>query len=374
MKKKLTTSSASSLVQTSNTSNRDKISLWINTDRSEYPAGQPTRVFVGIGEITDRSPPNFIRKISLEVRPENSNKVEYRAAKLFNARPSEFDIALSEPGTFNATVFTFVDGSMVSASTLFKVTDLFHTQTAIMIYVSIGFLTALLLLIGIGISNITIDEILRFIFISGIVGSILVGFLVTDKQFGIRSPIGLVVKPSSNGTGEITNSEWVLNIGGEPYKYSSGVQIPVYVLVIGLVGGYLRYLYKTSKLLTDTELIKERRKIKELLAQEHTRNLARRITFYESLKDLVLLFLSPLVAVASWFLISQWRPTENSVYLIGLICFSASLLTVEIVNSIIRFTKGYLKEPEASKQEKETAQANNLPEGAGDIDKKESHD
>jgi hypothetical protein len=262
---------------------------------------------------------------------------------------------------------------MVSASTLFKVTDLFHTQTAVMIYVSIGFLAALLLLIGIGISNITIDEILRFIFISGIVGSILVGFLVTDKQFGIRSPIGLVVKPSNNDTGEISKSEWVLNIGGEPYKYGSGVQIPVYVLVIGLVGGYLRYLYKTSKLLTDTELIKERRKIKELLAQEHTRNLARRIAFYESLKDLVLLFLSPLVAVASWFLISQWRPTENSVYLIGLICFSASLLTVEIVNSIIRFTKGYLKEPEESDQEKETTQANNVP-NREDSEKKESHD
>jgi hypothetical protein len=373
MKKKLTSSSASSLVQNSNTSNPDKISLWINTDRSEYPADQPIRVFAWIGEITDRSPANFIRKISLEVRPENSNKVEYRAAKLFSARPNEFDITLSEPGTFNATVFTFVDGSMVSASTLFKVTDLFHTQTAVMIYVSIGFLAALLLLIGIGISNITIDEILRFIFISGIVGSILVGFLVTDKQFGIRSPIGLVVKPSNNDTGEISKSEWVLNIGGEPYKYGSGVQIPVYVLVIGLVGGYLRYLYKTSKLLTDTELIKERRKIKELLAQEHTRNLARRIAFYESLKDLVLLFLSPLVAVASWFLISQWRPTENSVYLIGLICFSASLLTVEIVNSIIRFTKGYLKEPEESDQEKETTQANNVP-NREDSEKKESHD
>ena len=315
------------------------------------------------------------------MRSENSNNVEYRSAKLVNASPkldkaslNEFDVYMNEPGTFNATVLTFVDGSFESASTLFKITDLFHTQTAIMIYMSIAFLAALLLLIGIGIRNNTIDEILRFIFISGIVGSILVGFLVTDKQFGIRSPIGLVVKPLSNDTGKITKYEWVLNIGGEPFKYTSGVQIPVYVLIIGLVGGYLRYLYKTSKLMTDNELIKERRKIKELLAQEHTRNLARRITFYESLKDLVLLFLSPLIAVASWFLISQWRPTENSVYLIGLICFSASLLTVEIVNTIIRFTKGFLKESETSKQEEESTQANNLAEAEGDTEEKESHE
>jgi hypothetical protein len=56
------------------------------------------------------------------------------------------------------------------------------------------------------------------------------------------------------------------------------------------------------------------------------------------------------MAVAVWFLISQWRPTENSVQLIGLVCFSASLLTVEIVNTITRFTKDYLKKPESSEE------------------------
>jgi hypothetical protein len=217
-----------------------------------------------------------------------------------------------------------------------------------MIYLSTGFLAALLILIAIGIRNIAIDEILRFIFISGMVGSILVGFLVTDKQFGIRSPIGIVVKSINN------TDEWVLNIGGGPYSYNSSLQIPIYVLVIGLVGGYLRYLYKTSRLMTDNELIRERQKIKKLLAKEHTRNIARRIAFYQSLKDLVLLFLSPLIAVAVWFLISQWRPTENSVQLIGLLCFSASLLTVEIVNTIIRFTKDYLQKPESGEESLQT--------------------
>jgi hypothetical protein len=261
---------------------------------------------------------------------------------------------------------------MESASTTFKVVHLFHTQTAYMIYLSIGFLAALMLLIAIGIRNLAIDEILRFIFLSGMVGSILLGFLVSDNQFGTRSPIGIVIKSTSNG------NEWVLNIGGGPASptgkpaYNIGLQIPIYVLVIGLVGGYLRYLYKTSKLMTDNELIKERRKIKKLLAQENTRNIARRIAFYQSLKDIVLLFLSPLIAVAVWFLISQWRPTENSVYLIGLICFAASLLTVEIVNTMIRFTKGYLKEPEASKQEEEPAQANNVAEAEGDTEEKAS--
>ena len=325
-----------------------------------------------IDETDGMTPSPFVRKVTLEVRAENSNNLKYRSAQLVDAHTKEFVYNSAEPGTYNVTVFTLVDGHMESASTTVKVVDLFVTQTAYMIYLATGFLAALMLLIAIGIRNIAIDEILRFIFLSGMVGSILLGFLVSDNQFGTRSPIGIVIKTTANG------NEWVLNIGGGPTgttgkpAYNIGLQIPIYVLIIGLVGGYLRYLYKTSKLLTDNELIKERRKIKMLLTKDHTRNIARQIAFYQSLKDLVLLFLSPLISVAVWFLISQWRPTENSVQLIGLVCFSASLLTVEIVNTIIRFTKGYLKEPEASKQEEEPAQANNLAEAEEDTEEKES--
>lgn len=347
-------SSTLSSKQSSNTSHPDNFSIWVLTDRKEYPLGQPAIITV---KINDSTSPNFTQKVTLEVRPVNSDIVEYRSALLVDARGASFRFSTSEPGTFNATVFANVDGSMESASTIFKFVELFHTQTAYMIYLSTGFLAALLILIAIGIRNIAIDEILRFIFISGMVGSILVGFLVTDKQFGIRSPIGIVVKSTNNP------DEWVLNIGGEPYSYNSSLQIPIYVLVIGLVGGYLRYLYKTSKLMTDNELIKERGKIKKLLAKEHTRNIARQIAFFQSLKDLVLLFLSPLMAVAVWFLLSQWRPTENSPQLIGLVCLSASLLTVEIVNTIIRFTKDYLEKPESSE---ESLQTHNIAEDERD--------
>jgi hypothetical protein len=124
--------------------------------------------------------------------------------------------------------------------------------------------------------------------------------------------------------------------------------------------------------MTDNELIKERLEIKKLLTKEHTRNVARRISFYQSLKDLVLLFLSPLMAVAVWFLISQWRPTESSVQLIGLVCLSASLLTVEIVNTIKRLTKDYLKKPEPSSESTGTTTDTNIhPEEDTEIDPEE---
>jgi hypothetical protein len=232
-------------------------SLWINTDRSEYPSDQAVNIYVGINETGAGNSSNFIHKVSLEVMSKTSNNVMYRSAHLVDKHYTKFVFLPTESGTFNATAVTFVGSSMVSASTLFKVADLFHTQTAYMIYLSLGFLAALLILISIGIRNIALDEILRFIFLSGIVGCILVAFLVSDKQFGIRSPIGIVLKSSD------ASFTWVLNIGGGPPSftgspgYATGIQIPIYVLVIGLVGGYLRYLYKTSRLMTDNELIKD---------------------------------------------------------------------------------------------------------------------
>jgi hypothetical protein len=49
-------------------------------------------------------------------------------------------------------------------------------------------------------------------------------------------------------TGTFTNSQnqtqWVLNIGGDPSNpNTSGLQIPIYVIIAGILGAYIRYLY-----------------------------------------------------------------------------------------------------------------------------------
>ena len=49
------------------------------------------------------------------------------------------------------------------------------------------------------------------------------------------------------------DGQWVINIGGQPPNYDYGIQIPISVLIFGILGGYLRYLYKTSKLRSSSE-------------------------------------------------------------------------------------------------------------------------
>src|SRR5207249_1865346 len=65
-----------------------------------------------------------------------------------------------------------------------------------------------------------------------------ISFFPTDV-FGDKFPIS---------TGSFTDlqnkTQWSLNIGGIPNsRNSSGLQIPIYVIVGGILGAYIRYLY-----------------------------------------------------------------------------------------------------------------------------------
>ena len=38
--------------------------------------------------------------------------------------------------------------------------------------------------------------------------------------------------------------QWVVNVGGNQHNnYADGIQIPVFIIVFGIIGGYLRFLY-----------------------------------------------------------------------------------------------------------------------------------
>ncbi|MCA9826934.1 MAG: hypothetical protein KC444_00835 [Nitrosopumilus sp.] len=39
------------------------------------------------------------------------------------------------------------------------------------------------------------------------------------------------------------STQWVLNIGGVTQTESSGIQIPIFVIILGILGAYIRYLY-----------------------------------------------------------------------------------------------------------------------------------
>src|SRR5919108_4370007 len=75
--------------------------------------------------------------------------------------------------------------------------------------------------------------------------------IFNDVGIGVNSYVGLVLRQQfdDNGNPIIRNgqqvNQWMLNIGGSWFdNYSSGIQVPFYVFYFGLLGGYLRYLYK----------------------------------------------------------------------------------------------------------------------------------
>jgi hypothetical protein len=127
----------------------------------------------------------------------------------------------------------------------------------------------------------------------------------------------------------------VLNIGGiAANNYLYGVQVPVSVIIFGIGGGYLRFLYYTST--------KERQK--EQFEEP----------FYETLRDLALFFLSPLLAVAVWLVLFQGGTT--SILTLAAVSFTVGLFTREVVQALIDFVKTRIS-PTDTNTNKETASA-----------------
>ena len=305
--------------------------------------------------------------------------------------------------------------------TSIKVDSIFLTLPALFVYITIGFFVGLVIVILRGGSQFR-SELLRFVCITGIVFSILFALLLTDLQIGIFSPVGLVERSIPN-QGADPSGEWVLNIGGiQEDNFSQGIQIPIYVIIFGLIGGYLRYLYKTAKLKSRHRAVREMylfswddvvgkdnvpgkdsKKLKAFLtdkfdiewfaSEEFVRegdnklkitngvhevlitltdgiaNLTidndkiiykftvkkenkhtniyqtmswRSWLFYQSLEDLSLLFLAPLLAIALWFLLTQASTTSK--YILALASFTVGLVTDEIIRSLLRFIRPKLKE------------------------------
>jgi hypothetical protein len=203
-------------------------------------------------------------------------------------------------------------------------------------------------------NRIYATEIYRFVCLSLMAGTPIAAFALTDVELSPNSPIGLVIKPAtqtaltlpfSNST--VPGGEWVINIGGSPSnRYTTGIQVPVNVFIFGIAGGYLRYLYETAE-----KHIQERRKlgrIRELqlesktvieISEEIGALQASRV-FYESLRDIALFFLSPLLAIAVWLVLTQGGTTSTAT--LAAVSFTIGLVTREVIDALIAFAGGIL--------------------------------
>jgi hypothetical protein len=183
--------------------------------------------------------------------------------------------------------------------------------------------------------------------LSIIAGTPIAAFALTDVEITPNSPIGLVIKPTtqsaisfhfSNNT--LPGGEWVVNIGGNPVnRYTSGIQVPVGVFIFGIAGGYLRYLYETAE-----HIQQSRKSLKvestTLILSEEIQVLQASRVFYESLRDIALFFLSPLLSIALWLVLTQGGTT--SPFTLAAVSFTIGLVTREVIDALIGFARGIL--------------------------------
>ena len=342
--------------------NVNLISVDIVADRKEYTEFEDIAIFVKVyGKRSE------LIKLVLETK-DASNTLVHKSSQVVNTSDYKFYLHPGKLGLYNVTVKAIQGSNYEIASTTFNVVSIFTTNILKFIYLSLGFFSALLILITIGIKNHLIEEILRFVFLSGIVASLLASLLFTDLQFGTNSPIGLI---------KTAQNEWVFNIG-------NALTIPLYVIVFGLIGGYIRYLYKTSKLIEEeqnkirvtqsaskdlgSQLIdKNYENIDNSPTQPKTKNSnstitpedKRRNVFFESLRDIALFFLSPLLAIAVYFLLVVFGLSgTNSIYTIAVVSFSIGLVTEDVIQTLIRFTQEKLSNNKKNENQSKTNKLN----------------
>ena len=198
-------------------------------------------------------------------------------------------------------------------------------------------------------------------------------------------------------TGEMTiqnQTQWMLNIGGvekDESQMQGGLQIPIYIIVAGILGSYIRYLYIGIKEFKDNHfkkiselniayinMDKKKSALKKMdldfsqvpaekntinmfkeqksgISSEHDESVAKVKELYinlrmeevhHTLQTLGFIFLAPLLAVSSWLMLIL-SGTDNH-YTFALVGFSVGLGTERIINSM----KGFLEDKHPSKNQK----------------------
>jgi hypothetical protein len=172
-------------------------------------------------------------------------------------------------------------------------------------------------------------EIWRFIALTGISLSLILSLLFIEVEVNPNGPLGLV---NINSNGELNNNaaftEWTINIGGSSNdNYESGLIIPVYVITLGLIGGYMRYLHKAYAKTEIKDLADEKKKLRE---HEGTAN----GFVHFSLGELSDILIAPILAIAVWFIVHQ---EIQSVFLLAALSLTLGLATPNIISGLKGF-------------------------------------
>jgi len=174
--------------------------------------------------------------------------------------------------------------------------------------------------------------IIQFLLLSILTTFPILSLVFFPRQIGSDAPIGLVmdqIEPSSS-TG------WVFNIGGifDGVGYSGGLSIPVYVVVLGLLGAYLAYLRNLPMLINDVKSIKEISTMEERKFE----------ILAHSMKTLTQFLLGPILAVGLWLILVQVGTNPDPPYSLAIASLTVGLLTERVIRFIVSQVSSILGE------------------------------
>jgi len=324
--------------------------LTIDTEKTRYTPGQFVRIFTFVFDKQGCPADAFVNIKVSEIYGEK-NVIIDKSFHTSGIYDDNFGAIFEKRGDYRiqgTLVGTNIDNTspLIKSETTVNITEFFETRPFYIML--IAFLSFIGLILSITLLSSTIaTEVLRFVFITGMVMPILFGFAFVDQPFGSGAPVGLVQKGIPGGSVKHDGGEWMFNIGGDFRSgYATGIQIPLYVIIFGMIGGYLRFLYETSnriKKIRDefengkTETIKTRLNKITFHKKSHVQS------FYQSLEDLSLLFLAPVLAVAMYFLVTIiGLGNYNAVYTISVISLAVGLITDEVIRALIKFANSRL--------------------------------
>ena len=266
-------------------------------------------------------------------------------------------------GKYNVSALASFNGTIFSDWTTFEVTDWMASPTFLVLVATLIFFAVLIAIVfGFDERKPYRFEAIRFICISGIALFPLTAFFLTDVEFGPNSLVVSIIKHQLDQNGNVVLDrngqplrQWMINFGGDPTSnYQSGIQIPFYA-----VGGYLRYLVKTFRKGGITGVEHQKAIVKELLEtsmskaelaktvngggqltpeeqrkniNEEFRRLEKTQFLRETLSELAELMLTPVLAIAAYFLLYQG--TAPNVYTTVMVSFTVGLVTKDFVDRL----------------------------------------
>ncbi len=367
--------------------------LNVHTESKKYLTGHNPVIF---GTIYDSQANPDTRKIKISITDDKQNSVYEASILAMNGTFRHVGFSSITDGEYTINVSINDD---TFATTKINFYEIWNTYLGYGLAATVSVVSLLLVMVRIGqrYLALTTVEPIRFALITLCFVIPIATLIMVDVQVGQNGMAGIVIQEISKDSfaSNIQNSlselspdsietrhfHWIIHFGGNAYdNYQSGITVPTYILFFGLIGGLLRFLYKTQggwfyeramyeikrsePSILDEDLVRETQiAFRDAEKSKDKGPLARRIIFNNSMEDLSLIFLPPILAVASYFLLIQGDVKEDAWPTFALVSFGIGLVTNEIIGKLKSFVtstvdtavkKGGTTQPKPSGETKPT--------------------